>query len=130
MKWASHGRPRFRSRWASVSITNAVGAVATVTSDRSWNVPLSAAPDDVNAVPTVAGPSGASIDSSLNVWLLARSPDQSRWFRRSEIVSYTTCGGAADTADVCVTYPSGRSAFAIGGGYEGEPPRGRRTWSS
>jgi hypothetical protein len=61
--------------------------VATVTSERSWNVPLSAAPDEVKAVPTDAGPSGASIDRSLNVWLLARSPDQSRWFRRSAIVS-------------------------------------------
>jgi hypothetical protein len=44
------------SRWASVSTTKTVDGVATVTSDRSWNVPFSAAPDDVNEVPTAAGP--------------------------------------------------------------------------
>jgi hypothetical protein len=50
-------------------------------------VPFSAAPDEANVVPTAAGPSGASSDRSLNFSSVARSPDQSRWFRRSAIVS-------------------------------------------
>jgi len=58
-----------------------------VTEDRSLNMPLSAVPVEVNVVPTVAGPWGTSSVRSLNVSLLARSPDHSRWFRRSAIVS-------------------------------------------
>jgi hypothetical protein len=79
-----------------------VGGEATVTSDRSWNVPFSAEPDEANDVPTATGPSGASRVSSLNFSSAARSPDQSRWFRRSATVSYTTCGGAPLCAEVWV----------------------------
>ena len=68
-------------------MVNRVGREASVTTERSWNVPLSAAPLEVNVVPTVAVPAGASSSSSLKVSLLARSPDHSRCARRSAIVS-------------------------------------------
>jgi hypothetical protein len=68
-------------------MTNRCGRDASVTTDRSWNVPFSAVPEDVNVVPTVAGPSGASRVRSLNLSSLARSPDHSRCARRSAIVS-------------------------------------------
>jgi len=95
----------------SVSIVNRVGREASMTTERSWNVLLSAAPLEVNVVPTVAVPAGASSSSSLKVSLLARSPDHSRCARRSAIVSYTTSGDAFEVADVWVR--SGRKGRAI-----------------
>ena len=102
MKCASHGFPRFRSRWASVSITNADGLRRHRDLRAVVERPVVRGTGGGEGVPTAAGPSGASIDRSLNVSLLARSPDQSRWFRRSATVSYTTCGGAVDVTDVWV----------------------------
>src|SRR5215211_8531374 len=69
-KRASHVAALLRSMRASVSITNRCGLVASVTTDRSWNVSLPALPDEVNVVPTVAGPSGASRASILNPLVL------------------------------------------------------------
>src|SRR5215211_4346808 len=60
VKCASQVSALLRSILASVSITNTCGREASVTTDRSWNVPLPAVPDEVNVVPTVAVPSGAS----------------------------------------------------------------------
>jgi len=65
----------------------------------------------VNVVPTVAVPAGASRASSLKLSLLARSPDHSRWARRSAIVSYTISGEAFEIADVWVR--NGRKSRAI-----------------
>jgi hypothetical protein len=72
---------------ASVSITNRLGRVASVTTERSWNVSFCAVPDDVNVVPTAAGPAGASRLSILNPSLTAISPDHTTWFRRLAITS-------------------------------------------
>ena len=68
-------------------MTNKFGLDATVTTDRSWKVSFPAEPEDENVVPTVAGPSGASRESSLNLSSLARSPDHSRCARRSVMTS-------------------------------------------
>src|SRR5262245_54187284 len=80
--------------------------------DRSWNVSLPADPVEANVVPTGAGPSGASSESILNPSLPARSPDHTRWFRRSAITSYTTSGGAFVVTDGCVRNPNGLVAMA------------------
>src|SRR6185312_12793917 len=83
-------------------MTNTLGRVAVVITDRSWKVPLKFAPVEVNSVPTIAAPSGASTSSSLNWSSSARTPDHSRCARRSVMTSKTASGGAADVTDVCV----------------------------
>src|SRR6185503_20574883 len=92
-------------------MTSVRGGDTSVTTDRSWNVSLPADPDEVNVVPTVAGPGGASSVSILNPSLSARSPDQMRWFRRSAITSKTASCEALEVTEGCVRNPNDRSAM-------------------
>jgi hypothetical protein len=68
-------------------MTNRLGRIAPVTTDRSWNVLFPAAPVDVKVVPAGARPSRASSVSILNPSLSASSPDHTGWLRRSAITS-------------------------------------------
>jgi hypothetical protein len=48
---------------ASVTNPKTDARVASVTTELSWNSPIGSAPTVENSVPTVAAPSGASIES-------------------------------------------------------------------
>src|SRR5512145_686295 len=110
-KCTSHSLPRLRSRRASVWTTNRFGLATSVTTDRSWNVPLKFDPVDVNVVPTDAEYSDASRERSLNVSSAALSPDHSRCARRSAMTSNTASGAAVETTDVRVRNSNLRSAI-------------------
>src|SRR5918995_651551 len=104
--------PRLVTSWASVTNSNADGRVASVTTDRSVNLPIGSAPVVVNSVPTEAGPSGAS-SVSRRVVAFCRSPAHDRWLRRSANTS-KTCSADARLSPTTRTSISRLRAFAPG----------------